>query len=77
VYVVSYLSDVDSVFYILILFFHKPSILEIEEFHKLQVACFMFKVHNGLMPSYFANVFHENADVHNYNTRHAHDYHKL
>jgi len=36
----------------------------------------MFKVHNGLMPSYFANVFHENADVHNYNTRHAHDYHK-
>jgi len=21
------------------------------------VACFMFKVHNGLMPSYFANVF--------------------
>jgi len=27
------------------------------------------------MASYFANVFHENADVHNYNTRHAHDYH--
>jgi len=27
------------------------------------------------MPSYFANVFHENADVHNHNTRHAHDNH--
>jgi len=35
----------------------------------------MFKVHNGLMPSCFANVFHENAAVHNYNARHARDYH--
>ena len=39
--------------------FHKLSILKIEELHKLQVACFMFKVHNSLMPSYFANVFHD------------------
>ena len=35
----------------------KLSILKIEELHELQVACFMFKVRNGLMPSYFANVF--------------------
>lgn len=27
------------------------------------------------MPSYFANVFYENANVYNYNTGHAHDYH--
>jgi len=39
--------------------FHKHLILKIEELHKLQVACFIFKVHNGLMPLYFANVFHE------------------
>jgi len=37
--------------------FQKLSILKIEELHKLQVACFMFKVHNGLISSYFANVF--------------------
>ena len=35
----------------------------------------MFKVYNGLMPSYFANDFHENAAVHNYNARDARDYH--
>jgi len=27
------------------------------------------------MPSYFADVFHEIANVHKYNTRHAQDYH--
>ena len=55
--------------------FHKLSVLKIEELHKLQVACFMFKFHNGLMPSYFIIFIHKNADVHNYNTRHARDYH--
>jgi len=55
--------------------FRKTHILTIQELHKLQVACFMFKVDKGLMPPYFSSVFCINADVHSYNTRFASNYH--
>jgi len=34
--------------------FRSLCILKTEELHKLQVACFMYKVNNGLMTSYFS-----------------------
>ena len=55
--------------------FQTLKILKIDELHKLQVACFMFKVHRGLMPAFFAHMFCVNSDIHHYNTRHAADYH--
>jgi len=51
--------------------FTKKHILTIQELHKLQVVCFMFKVNKGLMPPYFSSVFCINADVHSYNPRFA------
>ena len=50
-------------------------ILTIQELHRLQVACFMFKVDKGLIPPYFSSVFCTNANVHSYNTRFATNYH--
>jgi len=55
--------------------FHKLGILKLEELHKLQVGCFMYKIYNSYMPSYFCNMFCANADLHSYNTRQANDYH--
>ena len=55
--------------------FRSLHILKIDEIHKLQVACFMFRVCKGFVPSYFSSIFCFNADVHHYNTRHASDYH--
>jgi len=46
-------------------------ILTIQEIHKLQVACFMFKVDKDIMPPYFSSVFCINANVYSYNTRFA------
>ena len=37
--------------------FRKTHTLTIQELHKLQVACFMFQVDKGHMPSYFSSVF--------------------
>lgn len=56
-------------------FFYKFNILKIGELHKLQVACFMFKVNQGLMPQYFLQMFTTNAAVHSYNTRQKEHYH--
>jgi len=53
--------------------FRSLHILKIDE--NMQVACFMFRVCKGFVPSYFSNIFCFNADVHHYNTRHANDYH--
>ena len=48
----------------------------IEELHKLQVACFMYKIYKGLLPSYFFAMFCLNETIHPYATRHASDYHR-
>jgi len=55
--------------------FRRLSILKIEELHKLQVACFMYKICKGLLPPYFSAMFCLNETIHLYATRHANDYH--
>ena len=50
-------------------------ILQITDIHKLQVACFMFKVQQGQIPKYFCDMFSTNSEFHSYATRHANDYH--
>jgi len=42
--------------------------------HKVQIACFMFKVRHSELPADFIDMFKINADVHVYSTRHADDY---
>ena len=37
--------------------FRRLHILKIDEIHKLQVACFMFRVCKGFSPSYFSSIF--------------------
>ena len=48
----------------------------IEELYKVQVACFMYKIYKGLLPSYFFAMFCLNETIHPYATRHASDYHR-
>ena len=41
----------------------------------MQVATFMFRYVNNLLPSSFANYFVCNSDIHGYDTRHCKDIH--
>jgi hypothetical protein len=50
-------------------------ILKLQELHKLHVACFMYKVHMGLLPCHFLDMFQTNTAIHSYNTRQADNYH--
>lgn len=59
------------------LLFRRLCILKILEIHKLQVACFMFKVNNGCAPTYFMNMFVTNDSTHSHFTRQASDYHLI
>ena len=40
-----------------------------------QTACFMYKVMNNLVPSFFVNMFTANSAIHNYNTRQKNNLH--
>ena len=56
-------------------FFIKYGILTVFNINKLQTACFMYKVMNNLVPSFFVNMFTVNSAIHNYNTRHKNNLH--
>ena len=49
--------------------FRRLSILKTEELHKLQIACFMYKIYKCLLPSYFSAMFCLNETIHPYATR--------
>ena len=49
--------------------FIKLGILTVFNINKLQTACFMYKVMNNLVNSFFVNMFTVNSGIHNYNTR--------
>ena len=55
--------------------FSKLNILTVFGINKLQTACFMYKVMNNLVPSYFVNMFTVNSAIHNYNTRQKNNLH--
>ena len=55
--------------------FRRLSILKIEEIHKFQVACFIYKVYKGLMSPYLSAMFCLNETIHPHGTRHANDFH--
>ena len=40
-----------------------------DDLYKLNVATFMYKYNNEMLPSLFVNMFYTNADNHKYNTR--------
>jgi len=48
--------------------FRRLSILKIEETHKFQVACFMYKVYKGLMSPYLSAMFCLNETIHPHGT---------
>ena len=54
--------------------FIKLGILTVFNINKLQTACFMYKVMNNLVPSFFVNMFTVNSAVHNYNIRQKNNY---
>lgn len=55
--------------------FKKLHILTILELNKLQVACFMFRVNKNMVPSFFANMFCVNSNIHSHYTRQSKNYH--
>ena len=55
--------------------FIKLGILTVFNINKLQTACFMYKVMNNLVPSFFVNMFTVNSAIHNYNTRQNNNLH--
>jgi len=55
--------------------FNILKVLIVFDINKLQTACFIFKVFNQQLPSYFIDLFIPNSAIHNYNTRQASDFH--
>ena len=64
----SYLSPSTSLF-------SETKILPIDELIPLEIAKFMFKLRNNLLPEVFNDYFILNSSVHNYNTRNAQNIH--
>jgi hypothetical protein len=55
--------------------FKKLRILRLGQLHRLQVACFMYKVNHSLVSEYFLNMFSANDTIHSHNTRQRTHYH--
>jgi hypothetical protein len=56
--------------------FNNLKLLEIDDLCSLKKWKFCFQLEHRLLPSYYhANLFHKNANIHNYNTRTANAYH--
>ena len=55
--------------------FKKLHILTIFEINKLQIACFMYRIYNNNVPSFFSNMFCVNSNVHCHYTRQSKNYH--
>ena len=54
--------------------FSKLKILDIFQINTFDIAKFMFRYHNNLLPPLFLNLFTTNSQVHNYDTRTAGNY---
>ena len=54
--------------------FSKLKILDIFQINTLDIAKFMFRYHNNLLPPLFLNLFMTNSQVHRYDTRTAGNY---
>ena len=54
--------------------FSKLKILDIFQINTLDIAKFMFRYHNNLLPPLFLNLFMTNSQVHTYDTRTAGNY---
>ncbi len=54
--------------------FEKYNVLNIFDMHAKEVAIFMYKYKNNLLPKSFDNCFVVNHDIHNYNTRNKDDF---
>jgi hypothetical protein len=52
-------------------FCKKFCILHLPEIYKLSLSIFMYKFHNALLPTTFNNLFTQNCNYHNHNTRSA------
>ncbi len=61
--------------------FKNLQILPVQSLNDFQVACFVFRCFNNLIPAKFCSMFSTNSTVHSYNTRHKsnlkHNYHRL
>ena len=53
------------------LLFQCLNLLNIYEINKIQTFCFMHKIHNKIMPSYFLNLFTTNLSIHDQFTKQA------
>jgi hypothetical protein len=57
--------------------FKEARSLKLHDINILQVAIFMFKAMNNILPSSFANYFLLVKDIHNHETRHKNDIHQI
>jgi hypothetical protein len=48
--------------------------LTIQDIHKLQIAIFMYKFHNNMLPDIFNNYFVKTNEIHGYKTRYSNMY---
>ena len=55
--------------------FIKLGILTVFNINKLQTACFMYKVTNNVVSSFFLNILTVNSAIQNYNTRQRNNLH--
>jgi len=49
--------------------FKSLKVLPVDKLNDLQLACFMYRCTNKLLPDYFCQMFRSNAEIHCYNTR--------
>ena len=57
--------------------FYKLKTLKVQDINQLQVALFMFKLKNNLLPSPFHDLFTLNKSIHDYPTRNSQNYHLM
>ena len=57
------------------LLFQRLNLLNIYELNKIQILCFMYKIHNNILTSYFLNLFTTNLSIHDHFTRQACKFH--
>ena len=55
--------------------FQKLYILRFEEIHFYKIALIMFKVYHKISPDVFSKLFIRNSDIHDHDTRQAHQFH--
>ena len=57
------------------LLFQRLNLLNIYEINKIQTLCFMYRIHNNILPSYFLNLFTTNLNINDHFTRQACKFH--